>query len=124
MKYRKLGRTGLDVGIIGLGAQRLYKTKNETIRNVISEAVDLGVNYIDINIPEPEFRKNIGNALIGKRDKVILAAHLGYVSQDGHNFRSFKKDLAVDSINDFFRSMKNMVRAGDIFDIKINFIKI
>jgi len=42
MEYRKLGRTGLDVGVIGLGTEHLEK-KRETMEEVLRAAVDAGI---------------------------------------------------------------------------------
>src|SRR5665811_1651789 len=77
MIYRKLGRTGLDVGVIGLGSEYIWKSSKEEAEAVISEALFHGVNYIDIFMGTPSTRENIGSALIGKRNMVYLAGHLG-----------------------------------------------
>ena len=46
MIYRKLGRTGIDVGVIGLGLEHLLDKKQDVVTNTIYTAVN-GVNYID-----------------------------------------------------------------------------
>jgi aryl-alcohol dehydrogenase-like predicted oxidoreductase len=51
MIYRKLGRTGLDVGIIGLGAEHLEHQPMEAVKPVVDEALAGGVNYIDLFMP-------------------------------------------------------------------------
>lgn len=52
MKYRKLGRTGLDVSVLSFGASSLGSVFRETddregIRTVHA-AVDAGINLIDV----------------------------------------------------------------------------
>ena len=77
MLYRKLGRTGVDTSVISLGAEHLEKEDRETIKDVVSTAVDNGVNLIDlIGMVAPEARDNMGAALRGIREKVMLSALL------------------------------------------------
>ena len=83
MLYRKLGRTGVDTSVISLGAEHLEKEDRETIKDVVSTAVDNGVNLIDlIGMVAPESRDNMGAALRGIREKVMLSAHFGATSHD------------------------------------------
>ena len=77
MEYRKFGRTGVDVGIIGLGTEYLNNVPRETLISVFHEAIDSGVNYTDIFFAHSEIRDDIGLALEGRRDRIMLAAHLG-----------------------------------------------
>ena len=76
MEYRKLGRTGLDVGVIGLGTEHIEKTV-ETKREILSIAVDAGVNYIDLLYIEPDYWEEFGPILKPYRDKLVLAVHWG-----------------------------------------------
>jgi len=63
MEYRKLGKTGVDVGIIGLGTEYLENVSRETRISVIRESIDNGINYIDIPLPAATQRDDIGIAL-------------------------------------------------------------
>ena len=80
MQYRKLGRSGLDVGVIGLGAEYLWDfslgrpASLDTVVSVVDEALDKGLNYIDIPLPAPAVRKNLGIALQGRRQEVMFGA--------------------------------------------------
>ena len=88
MIYRKLGRTGLDVGIVGLGLEYLEFEPEETVISVAHEAIDNGVNYIDLFMASPGIRDYFGKALEKKRQKVIIAGHIGTVMRDGKYGRS------------------------------------
>jgi len=93
MEFRKLGRTGLDVSVIGLGTEYLNGQPRETVVSVVHEAVDRGVNYIDLLFPFPEYRDSFAAALQGRRERVILTGHLGATEKDGQYLktRSVKK---------------------------------
>jgi aryl-alcohol dehydrogenase-like predicted oxidoreductase len=72
---RPLGRTGLQVSAIGLGGYTLgdAPTLQEAIQ-IVHEAVDAGINFFD-NAWEYHDGKSetwLGQALAGRRDKVIL----------------------------------------------------
>ena len=75
MRYRKLGRTGVDVGIVGLGAEHLEFASREVVTSVVDEALDGGVNYIDLFMASPGVRDNFGVVLKNKRHQVMIAGH-------------------------------------------------
>jgi predicted aldo/keto reductase-like oxidoreductase len=80
MDYRTLGRTGLEVGVTGLGMQHLDVPD---IIPTVHRAIDHGVNYFDVMIWRAERKTEFGRALKGKRDKVILAGHLSVADSNG-----------------------------------------
>ena len=84
MEYRRLGRTGLDVSVIGPGTEYLNWRPRKTVVSVVHEAIEQGVNYIDLVFAFPEYRDNFGAALQGYRDKVILSGHVCTGETDGH----------------------------------------
>jgi len=83
MKYRKLGKTGLDVSIIGLGTEYLNKKPKKTVVSVVHEAIEEGINYFDLVFAFPEYRDNLGASFKGYRDKIIITGHLGCAETDG-----------------------------------------
>jgi len=83
METRKLGRTGLDVGVIGLGTEYLNGQPRETVISVIAEAVERGVNYIDLVFTFPEYLDNLGAAFKGRRDRILITGHLGSAEENG-----------------------------------------
>ena len=78
MEYRKLGRTGLKVSPLCLGAMMFGKRGNtdhaDCVR-IIHRALDAGINFIDTaNVySNGESEEIVGKALRGRRDRVILA---------------------------------------------------
>ena len=88
MMYRKLGRTGLDISVIGLGTMTWgVQNSQQDGFEQMDYALDQGINFFDTAEmyavpPAPEtFGKTetiIGNwfAQSGKRDQVILASKI------------------------------------------------
>lgn len=85
MHYKTLGRTGLRVSVIGLGtmvhAGHFGPMKDEESLAAIDAALELGVNFIDTSDAYGAGYSEtlLGNALKGRRDKVILATKGGNV---------------------------------------------
>lgn len=101
MLYRKLGRTGLDTSVISLGAEHLEKEDRETIKDVVGTAVGNGINLIDlIGMVAPEARDNMGAALRGIREKVMLSAHFGATYQNGEYHKTRDTSLCETSFYD------------------------
>jgi len=74
MEYRKLGKTGLNVSVIGLGGIPLQRVSQEEATVIIDRCLELGVNFIDTARGYTDSEEKIGAALKGKpRDKVVLA---------------------------------------------------
>lgn len=101
MKYRKLGRTGMTVSEISLGCEHLQGKSYETVKSVIDRARMAGVNFLDVFMSEPQVRTDIGRALAGKRQSVMIQGHIGacwvngqyQVSWDLEKCKFFFEDL-------------------------------
>ncbi len=85
MQYRILGRTGLRVGIVGLGtmvhAGHFGPMKDEQSMSAIDAALELGVNFIDTSDAYGAGYSEtlLGTTLKGRRDSVILATKGGNI---------------------------------------------
>jgi aryl-alcohol dehydrogenase-like predicted oxidoreductase len=83
MKYRKLGRNGPTVSAIGLGAGSATTNFGERDDQVqietMQRAVDLGVTFFDTadRYMKGRHERLLGQALKGRRNKVILATKFG-----------------------------------------------
>ena len=119
MKYRKLGRTGLEVSEIGMGLEHLLPLEESTVIDTIRTAIDGGVNYFDCLSGKDfagesdingEYTK-LGKALDGFRDKV-------YISFLANANRSDKDDF-LDGIKNSFECFLREVKTdhADIFMI-------
>ncbi len=106
MQYRKLGKTNVDVGIIGLGGEWFNGKSQEVVTEIIHSAINKGVNYIDVFMPQPEVRTAIGNALIGFRDKIYIQGHLCTVMQNGQYERTRDIEKTKASFEDLLKRIQ------------------
>lgn len=88
MRYTKLGRTGLDVSVIGIGMEHLRGQPRKTVVSVVREAVERGVNYFDVIFAMADYLDNMAAAFKGQRDRVLLTAHLGSTEKMGQYLKS------------------------------------
>ncbi len=110
MEYRRLGRTGLDVSAVSVGTEHLVRQPPETIAAVIQESIAHGVNYFDVIFSFPEYLDNLGRALEGRRDQVLLTGHLGSTVKDGQ----YCRNRSAKASDPFFRDILVRLNAGHV----------
>jgi len=72
MRYTRLGRTNMNVSVIGYGAMFISTDQNNA--RIIDMALERGVNYVDTAwaYTKQQSETEIGKLLSGKRDKFFL----------------------------------------------------
>jgi L-galactose dehydrogenase len=98
MIYRFLGKTGLNVSIIGFGASPLGHEFGaidpEAGKRAVHAAIAHGINYFDVS---PYYGRTLaetrlGEALVGHRHRVLLATKAGrYDKEPGNRLRFFRR---------------------------------
>lgn len=95
IRKRKLGKTGLSVTEIGVGlwaagGDAWGKTEDGKILSAIDHALDYGVNFYDTSdvYGDGHSEELLGQAMIGRRDKFIVATKIGWKGFDHSNCRS------------------------------------
>ena len=88
MKFRPLGNTGLMVSEISIGCGGFEKLDSVASLELMTMALDSGMNYIDIYDASPVTRSNIGYALQGRRDEMIIQGHIGTIWAGGQHTRT------------------------------------
>jgi len=78
MEYRRLGRTGIEVSPLCLGAMMFGAWGNpdhDASIAIIDAALDAGINFIDTAdvYSAGESEEIVGKALVGRRDEIVLA---------------------------------------------------
>jgi aryl-alcohol dehydrogenase-like predicted oxidoreductase len=78
MPFRRLGRSGLVVSVIGLGTNNLgMKLDLDQSREVVHCALDEGITVFDTADVYGKSEERLGELLRGKRDDVIIATKFG-----------------------------------------------
>ena len=106
MNHRHLGKTGLMVSEIGLGGEWLTGLTEQQTFQVIDAALAEGMNCLDIFMPQPQTRSNIGRALRGRREKMLIQGHLGAIFEDGQYTRSRQMDKVKAAFDDLLTRLE------------------
>ena len=111
MEYRELGRTGVKVSPLCLGAMMFGSWGNadhdESIR-IIHRALDAGINFIDTAdvYSRGESEEIVGKALAGgRRDDVVLATKVHGEMGDGANQRGNSRRWIIREVEDSLRRL-------------------
>ena len=106
MQFRRLGRTEVKVGIIGLGTEYIWHEPREVVAEVVLEAIDNGINYMDVFMGSPDVRDNIGSVLKKRREEVLIAGHLGCYDIDGQYAKTRDVKISEYFLNDFYKRLR------------------
>ncbi|HIU87369.1 MAG TPA: aldo/keto reductase [Candidatus Avilachnospira avistercoris] len=106
MRYRELGKTGLKVSEVGLGAEWLERHDEAEVKEIIDACEFYGINILDCWMSNPEVRTNIGKAIKGKRDRWIIQGHFGSTWQDGQYVRSRDIDKVKEAFSDLLTRLQ------------------
>ncbi len=102
MQYRKLGKTGLDLSVIGFGTAPLgneFGSVNvAAIERALHLAIDSGINFIDV---APYYgrtlaEERLGAALRDKRDQIVLSSKCGRYDVASFDFSAARVKTSID----------------------------
>jgi len=116
MIYRPIGSTGMSASIIGLGMEHLDNKPYETVESVINAALENEINIMDLFMPGETVRQNIGRALAGKRDKVLIQGHIGSTDIN----EQYDKSRDLKTVKKYFESLLRCLNT-DYIDIGMLF---
>lgn len=73
MKFRMLGKTGLNVSVMGFGGIPIQRISAEEAVKVVHQALDAGINFFDTARNYTDSEEKLGAAFHGRRDEAIIA---------------------------------------------------
>ncbi len=117
MKYRRVGRTGLRISEIGIGAWLTYgnKLEKEQSHKCLTAAIDAGINFIDI---ADVYARGNAEKIVGsfikdyERSDLVISSKVFWPMSDNINNRGLSRKHIMESID------KSLQRLGtDYIDI-------
>ena len=105
IEKRVLGRTGLQVSVLGFGGAEIgyERTQVEAVERLLGNALDAGLNVIDTAECYIDSEELIGNAVSHRRGEYYLFTKCGHSS--GLDYPDWNPKLLTESIN---RSLKRL----------------
>ncbi|KPC84217.1 aldo/keto reductase [Streptomyces sp. NRRL S-4] len=110
MRYRALGKTGIEVSTHCLGTMMFGAVGNpdhEDSARIIHTALDAGINFVDTAdmYSAGECEEIVGKALKGRRDEVVLATKVHFPMGEGRNRGGNSRRWIVTAVEDSLRRL-------------------
>ncbi|MGU3293217.1 aldo/keto reductase [Williamsia sp. M5A3_1d] len=110
MRYRPLGRTGVQVSTLSLGTMMFGAWGNTDVDECVSivhRALDAGVNVIDTAdlYGHGDAERIVGRALVGRRDDVVLTSKFHNPMGDDVNARGNSRRWIMRAVDDSLRRL-------------------
>jgi len=116
MEYRRLGRSGLKVSVLGLGGNNFgmnlgmagmpVRADEAQTARVIAQALEAGVNFFDTANEYGDSESFIGRALKGKRHQVVVASKFGTPVGDGPNAQGASRKHLMEQVERSLRRLQ------------------
>jgi len=109
METKRLGKTDLEVGRLGIGLSEvgfnLEMADVDQVRDVINQALDSGVNFLDTAACYGISEELLGVVASDRRDEYVLATKAGHILPKGDG-EDWTYDLIISSIDRSLELMK------------------
>ncbi|MFI9642189.1 aldo/keto reductase [Micromonospora sp. NPDC051925] len=110
MRYRTLGRTGVEVSTLVLGAMNFGSqggTTQAEATAMIDAALAAGINLIDTadRYSQGESEELVGRAIAGRRDDIVLATKATLPMSDERNHRGGSRRWLFTALHDSLRRL-------------------
>lgn len=109
MKYRTLGRTGIQISPFALGAMMFSSFGNsdqQEVDRMVGRALDAGINLVDTADAYGDSEEMVGRALKGRRDDVILASKFSRPIGDDPNHQGGSRRWIMTAVENSLRRLQ------------------
>ena len=109
MKYRNLGKSGLEVSEVGLGCNNFGRRWDyERAKTIVGGALDNGINFLDTAdvYSDGESESIIGRALHGLRDQVVIGTKFAGAMGEGPNSSGGSRKYLIDALDASLRRLQ------------------
>ena len=113
MEYRRLGKSGVKVSVIGLGTSRFgTDVSQEDTNKIIDAALDLGINFIDTaNFYLPPnsgaSEETLGKAIKGRWNRFVLATKFRFATAHGPNDQGASRYHMMNAVEESLHRLKS-----------------
>ena len=110
MQYRTLGRTGIQVSTLALGAMNfgaIGRTTQDEATAIVDAALDGGINLIDTAdmYSQGQSEEMVGKAITGRRDDLVLATKAAMPMGEERNHRGSSRRWLVTELDNSLRRL-------------------
>jgi len=110
MQYRTLGRTGVQVSSLVLGAMnfgKIGRTTQDEATAIVAAALEAGINLIDTAdmYSDGESEEMVGKAIAGRRDDIVLATKANMPMGDERNHQGSSRRWLVTELDNSLRRL-------------------
>ncbi|MYZ40099.1 MULTISPECIES: aldo/keto reductase [unclassified Streptomyces] len=110
MQYRTLGRTGVQVSSLSLGAMNfgtIGRTTQDEATAIVDAALEGGINVIDTAdmYSDGESEEMVGKAIAGRRDDIVLATKANMPMGDERNHQGSSRRWLVAELDNSLRRL-------------------
>ena len=110
MQYRSLGRTGVQVSTLVLGAMNfgsLGRTTQDEVTAMVDAALEGGINLIDTAdmYSQGESEEMVGKAIAGRRDDIVLATKASMPMGEEPNHQGSSRRWLVTELDNSLRRL-------------------
>jgi aryl-alcohol dehydrogenase-like predicted oxidoreductase len=110
MQYRSMGRTGVQVSSLALGAMNfgsIGRTTQDEATAIVDAALEGGINLIDTAdmYGDGESEEMVGKAIAGRREDIVLATKAGMPMGDERNHRGGSRRWLVTELDNSLRRL-------------------
>ena len=110
MQYRTLGRTGVQVSTLVLGAMNfgsIGRTTQDEVSAIVEAALDGGINLIDTAdmYSQGQSEEMVGKAIASRRDDIVLATKASMPMGEERNHRGGSRRWLVTELDNSLRRL-------------------